>query len=251
MKCKYCGGEIRLEDLVCPYCGRPNEEAQRHAQDMRRYQYEFQKTKQDVTEKAGQASKRAVRIGAIALLLLAIGANIILQLNSYHIGYAIERANEKKHASEYLANAEAYLAEEDYLGFVSYCSASDMSMSSDLYNDIYPVYRVGMYYQAAVHQMMKLVNLGKYDSVDSFTKYLSEDVEDFYESIKNESSYEPVNETAAAHIESMKESLEVLFTAYLGMTPEEAAGMEDLTRAGRALLIERGTESYREAADHE
>ena len=22
MKCKNCGGEIRLEDMYCPYCGR-------------------------------------------------------------------------------------------------------------------------------------------------------------------------------------------------------------------------------------
>lgn len=48
MKCKNCGGEVRLEDLHCPYCGSPNEEAMRHARDMQHYRKEFQQTSSQV-----------------------------------------------------------------------------------------------------------------------------------------------------------------------------------------------------------
>lgn len=34
MKCKYCGGNLTLEQAYCPHCGRPNEEAEQHVKDM-------------------------------------------------------------------------------------------------------------------------------------------------------------------------------------------------------------------------
>ena len=75
MKCKNCGGEIRLEEMYCPYCGSPNIEAQQHARDMAHYQSEFEQTKEEVIDKAGRQSRLAVRITATALLLLAIAAS--------------------------------------------------------------------------------------------------------------------------------------------------------------------------------
>ena len=38
MKCKYCGGNLTLEQAYCPHCGRPNEEAAQHVKDMEHYQ---------------------------------------------------------------------------------------------------------------------------------------------------------------------------------------------------------------------
>ena len=49
----------------------------------------------------------------------------------------------------------------------------------------------------------------------------------------------------------MKTSLEALYVAYLDMTPEEAAGMESLSRGKRAVLIENGMEQYTEVEDDE
>ena len=37
MKCKYCGGNLTLEQAYCPHCGRPNEEAAQHVKDMEHY----------------------------------------------------------------------------------------------------------------------------------------------------------------------------------------------------------------------
>lgn len=54
MKCKYCGGEISLEDVKCPYCGRENEEAVQHIKDMQYYQGEFEKAKTRFTMNRGR-----------------------------------------------------------------------------------------------------------------------------------------------------------------------------------------------------
>ena len=48
MKCKYCGGNLTLEQAYCPHCGRPNEEAAQHVKDMEHYKSNFEDTKSDV-----------------------------------------------------------------------------------------------------------------------------------------------------------------------------------------------------------
>lgn len=52
MKCKYCGGNLTLEQAYCPHCGRPNEEAAQHVKDMEHYKSNFEDTKSDVYEVA-------------------------------------------------------------------------------------------------------------------------------------------------------------------------------------------------------
>ncbi|MBQ6469021.1 MAG: hypothetical protein IJJ50_03090 [Lachnospiraceae bacterium] len=252
MKCRYCGGEIQLEDLVCPYCGRPNEEAQQHARDMRRYQREFQKTKMDVTEKAGHASKRAVQIAAIVSLIAAIVVNIFLQANCYNISYAIERSRAKKNIPAHLQQMDRYLSEEDYAGFAAYCQAKHLSMLDKTFDPYYATYRTAVSYRTAVMQMMELVHHMSYTTVDRMTKYLTEDIQNFYENLDPEqySYYDYFDdENTQKHLANMKTHMEAMFVAYLGMTPEEAAGMETLSRAGQAALIERGTAQYEEGEE--
>ena len=52
MKCKYCGGNLTLEQAYCPHCGRPNEEAAQHVKDMEHYKSNFEDTKSAVYEVA-------------------------------------------------------------------------------------------------------------------------------------------------------------------------------------------------------
>ena len=42
MKCKYCGGDVTLDDHFCPHCGRPVDQSQRHHQEMKQYETEFE-----------------------------------------------------------------------------------------------------------------------------------------------------------------------------------------------------------------
>ena len=44
MKCQYCGGDISLEDRICPHCGRLQENAVRHDEEMKRYEAAFEDT---------------------------------------------------------------------------------------------------------------------------------------------------------------------------------------------------------------
>ena len=51
MKCKYCGGDVSLDDHFCQHCGRPVDQAQRHRMEMEQYETEFEETKQEALEK--------------------------------------------------------------------------------------------------------------------------------------------------------------------------------------------------------
>lgn len=45
MKCEFCGGTLSLENEYCPHCGRPNEHARKHIEDMRHYDSVYEETK--------------------------------------------------------------------------------------------------------------------------------------------------------------------------------------------------------------
>lgn len=248
MKCKNCGGEIRLEDLFCPYCGTANTEARQHAVDMQKYQAAFQQTRQDVTQRAGRESRRAVRIAAIAFLLLAIAANIFVQANSYELSYRLEQHRISKNAEHFLKEADRYLDAEDYIGFASYYSKTRLGTYNKNYARYYPVYRISQSYMYAARQIMHLVNPGRYSSMDHTIKYASEYIQAFYEALDPDnysSSYDDYDsEWTQRHIANMRGSMESLLVTYLGMTADEAQSLPELSRGNRVLLIEKGLAKY-------
>lgn len=247
MKCKNCGGEIRLENMYCPYCGSPNEEAHRHAADMEQYHQEFQKTRRDVIERAGTQSRRAMRFAAIAILIFLIGVNIALQLNSYSIYRAWEDSKHRQNASIYRARMEEYLEEEDYLGFASFCYNKRITVYNDTFKDYYIVYRMASNYQNAVMELMQLVNHSRYNDLDYLVKYTSQYIQTFYEDLDPEkyTYYENYDTPLVQeHSEKMAEAMNTLCMAYLNMTPEEARSLRNVSRGSRILLIEKGLEPY-------
>ena len=118
MKCPHCGGEMSLEDLVCPYCGMPNEEAAQHAHAMRYYKESYQRTEAEVREKTGRQSARFVKILiSLVLILLSVGA-IWFGQNAYHFQYERQRTEAVKNADAYCAALDDLVEQGDYIGFV-------------------------------------------------------------------------------------------------------------------------------------
>ena len=70
MKCKYCGGNLTLEQAYCPHCGRPNEEAAQHVKDMEHYKSNFEDTKSDVYEVAEKNTEIMSHMIIITVLVI-------------------------------------------------------------------------------------------------------------------------------------------------------------------------------------
>ena len=51
MKCPHCGSPMGLEDEFCSFCGKPNEFAKKHQEDMKHYHKEFKETQEKVYKK--------------------------------------------------------------------------------------------------------------------------------------------------------------------------------------------------------
>lgn len=254
MKCKNCGGEVRLEEMYCPYCGSPNMEAQKHARDMQKYQYEFQQTKEDVMDMAGRHSRKSVRLIVILVLLLAIAFNIFLQFNSYGIGHMLRRFTSGMSEDKYRQKVEAYLSAEDYMGLSAFCNNYDLYEYRDLYDEYSPIVTISREYRYSCQQIMRLVNLSEYSDPETVIRYTSEYVQRYYESLDMEkySYYESFDsEEARRHIENMNESLEAIYVAYLSMTPEEAKNMSTMPRAERVIHLEKGLAQYAEVEKNE
>lgn len=247
MKCKNCGGEVRLEEMYCPYCGSPNEEAVRHARDMQHYQNEFEKTRENVLSRAGRQSRTAVRIAVTAFLLLAIVANIFLQTNSYGVFSLWKGLTTKGKEEQYRQRIESFMADEDYMGLSAYCSSVNLYHFDDLYDEYYPVIRVANTYRYTCEQIMRVINHGRYSRPDQYMKYTSQYIQDFYDSMNPDNySYNDSwqNPKIQEQIENIAGDMEAVFIAYLSMTPEEAKSMRTLSQGNRTILVERGFEKY-------
>ena len=254
MKCKNCGGEIRLEDLKCPYCGSPNEEAHMHARDMQHYRRAFRQTQEDVVQRAGEQSRRAVRLAIVAFLIVGIAFNVFLQHNSYSFMRMHEQSKMKREVSLHRDQLEQYLEDQDYIGFASYYSNREITWSDELSDEYYPIYSISSRYRYAVEELMAVVFPGRYSDVDYKLKYVSDYLQDFYGNFEKDNilNYEEFNTPKVQqHLSQMADEMDALCVAYLYMTPEEAKSLRTLSRGKRALLIEQGLEHYTKEAKAE
>ena len=187
LKCPHCGGDMPLEALTCPYCGRPNEAAQQHARDMLRYRADYEKTKTAVTEKARRSSAVLVRLVIIVLLMLGILASLIVAGNSYSFVREAQRKDAVKHAAEYKAVLDDYLEEREYAAFAAFIQAKAISVYDD-YEEYNYLYRVCSQYRYTEMYLMQLATPGRYQSYSRTVRNVTEQVQDFYELLQEEGS---------------------------------------------------------------
>ena len=155
--------------------------------------------------------------------------------------------------NEYEQRINSYLDAEDYLGFAAYWSNERIYSSDYLPDSYFGLYRVATNYRYACQEIMRLVNHDKYADMDLAAKHCASYVQEFYESLEPDNyDMQKISSEPAfmQHIENMETSLEAMYITYFSMTSEEAKSMRELSQGNRTLLIERGTEKYRqEAAD--
>ena len=100
MKCPNCGGQMGIEDAVCPYCNTPNTMAVQHQSDMARYRQEYQRTQESVMEKTSFLQTQGSWLVVLSILLVGLVAGVILLANSWDIGYSIRENNVERSAAE-------------------------------------------------------------------------------------------------------------------------------------------------------
>ena len=243
MKCKYCGGDVSLDDHFCQHCGRPVDQAQRHQMEMEQYEAEFEETKQEALEKISVASGGGYPVGirlAIIGALIAALVFMFANLNPYTVHERKEQRAAKRNYDAYIAQMEDCLDNRDYATFSAFCRKHQLEYNKD-YRNYRTIITASMYYNNVYRALQELAFMTK-DKANSsyYLKELSKYINNFYESfgddryMDREEDPERVQEVTGA----MEADLKVLFERYLGLSREETDSLRGLTQSKRTVLIE-------------
>ena len=128
MRCKKCGHEIGPEELRCPYCGAENSYAVQHQKNMKRFNRDYKKTRNEVISSAQNTRGLATRAAIlIVLIIVCIIMTIVTSLN--YVDPDPREANRRdaeRHVDEYVSEAEEFLKRGEYTEFVSFMYAHNL-----------------------------------------------------------------------------------------------------------------------------
>lgn len=245
MKCKYCGGDVTLDDRFCPHCGRPVEQALRHKLEMEYYESEFEEARQEALEKV---EKSGISGTAVGIRLAAIAALIVLliimalNLDPYEMNKRRKTADANRNYEVYTAQIEEYLANRDYIALYSFCSDHELRFNDKykLYDEIFSsVSRYEMIYWG-LQQLVFTTD----DSRELYSlKSLSRNINEFYNDLDNHYFWTEDTDKVDAVNSEIEEDILVLLRRYLGLSREEADSLKTLSDSKRTVLIEQAIDA--------
>lgn len=246
MKCENCGGNLTLEEYSCPHCGSVNKHAQKHVQDMYRYQGEFQNTQSKVYRVTRNYAGITVRATIITILLVIIVVFVVLGTQSYEIRSAINRSKANRNFEKYSAIMDEYIAEEKYLEFIAFWDSKVIDYYDTPYEKYYPILRATRQYEYLYESIMSAYTgmRSEYryeDDVEYYTDNIANQLEYFYNALdqENYAYYEGADsEENLAAVAQMEANVKALLQAYCGLTPEDMESWETLSKAKRIVLLE-------------
>ncbi|MBQ9661816.1 MAG: hypothetical protein IJV40_01550 [Oscillospiraceae bacterium] len=242
MKCPYCGGEVGLEERLCPYCGRPNEQAQRHHQDMAHYKMRYAATEADVAGKAESYARAVPRIVAIVLMLIASIAMWVIAANLYSYPENTRRRAAEKNPQPVIETLEGYLAERNYMSFASYFDYYDLRTYDTPFEAYSDLRWCADCYQAF---MVETESLFLHTDREKWVRYsassdiqrLCRELNEFLE-YADRAEKECENETHLACVKDMRSDVDNVLRLYLGLGEDEMENFLTLSETRKAAWVE-------------
>ena len=245
MKCKYCGGDVTLDNHFCPHCGRPAEQSVRHKKEMEQYEAEFERTRQQAIDKIQVSSGGGAAVGIRLAVIVALIAALFIMLVNMD-GYSINQRREKRAAKAnhdaYVEEIEACLADRDYVKLAVFCDKHELE-----FNDDFKEYRNIVYGAASFKNIYRGLVDAAFCTEDTrqlyYAENLSRNVNSFYEQITRDMSYVDDSERTLKEYDKMEEEMLTLMRMYLGLSKEETDSMRGLSKSRRTVLIEQALDA--------
>ncbi len=240
MKCENCGGNLTLEDVVCPHCDAVNPHAIQHIRDMKRYEKEFSGTKKDVYSVTKNYTGNVVRVVIIALLIIMTVICGVVSGKSYSIHRRIVEAESNKNAATCKAQINEYLENREYYALSIYFEEKHIETYDSPFEE-YGVIEFAAskyrYIYSTLMGTMKPYDDDLSEEIRNIASYLG----DFYE-VYDEDSYRYMgtSEMNKKAIAGMEEQIYALLQGYCGLTAEDIQALPTMSEAERALVIEEG-----------
>jgi len=247
MKCKYCGGDVTLQDHFCPHCGRPVDQALRHQKEMREYETEFEETKREAINKISVSSGGGTAVGIRLAVIVALTIALIwmlINLNSYDINQRKEKRLANANYDAYVEQIEQYIADRDFVALSRFENKHNLDWN-DKYKEYRDIFYAASSYEYIYRGILETAFLLKDARSLYYAENLSENVNRFYEQILSDrSTYSDADpeKTEAAYNE-MEQDMLALLQKYLHISKEDADSMRELSKSRRKVLIEQALDA--------
>jgi len=242
MKCKYCGAEVGLEENFCSYCGKPNDQALRHSQDMANYHRRYAATEAAVVSKTRHYSQIILRAVLILVILIATIVMYVVTENAYSIPEATRRREAEKTPARTIAALDSYLEARDYLGFSSYIDYNGIRTYDTDFEAYSNLALCAGYYRDFVLQMESLFLHTdreawlKYSASNNI-RWLCRSLDDFlYEYDRAQRREE--SELFLSCLEDMRQTTAGMLNVYLGIEYTELEEFLALSENRKAAYVE-------------
>lgn len=243
MKCKSCGGNLTLEDVVCPHCEAINEHAIEHIREMNRYKKDYEGTKQEVINTTKNYAGITVRVIILAVLIVLTIICGVLSGKTFSIKRNITEAtrNDKK-CKEQIA---AYLESRDYYALSIFFETQSISTLSEGYEEYDEIIYASSQYAYFYDYVMKVVKPREGANVQGYYEWIGEKVNSFYRVLDDTDFYCYV-ESDDEHYENileMEEQMHALLITYCNLTREQVQNLRNMSKAEITLLIQEEVEN--------
>lgn len=242
MKCRYCGGEVGLEQKFCPYCGNTNDQAVQHYTDMARFRGRYADTEAEVIKRSERYARIIPRTVLIVFLLIAAAAMYLVSENAYAFPEMMRRRAAERHPAAAVAALDEYLADGDYVSFASYISFNGIRTYNTAFERFRQVYWCSENYKDI---LLHTEQLFLHTDADYWEKYnasndirlLCQSLEYFFETYDRYRE-DPEAEEYAPYMDDMKNKVLDLLNVYLGIDETEADEFLAMTNNRKAAFIE-------------
>ena len=219
MKCKSCGGEIRLTDKNCPYCGRLLTETAGHQAEPEAFQKKSEKSKRGLRK--ALSYNIPIVISSVVMLLLIVGicvANYI-SANAYHFREDAMRRESVKKYDEFSVKIREYLDGGDYTGFSAFKEYHNIAEYEAPYDDLNQLWDIAKVYTNLVSAVESALIQGpeaRLRDQDSDVFDVQMAISRFYDEFKwNQEKIDA--DPYKDRMYDMKKKADIILEIYLGM----------------------------------
>ncbi len=239
MKCENCGGNLTLEDVVCPHCEAINPHAIEHIREMKRYQKDYEGTKDKVYDVTKRYVGVSVRIIAIAVLIVLIILCGVLSGEGYSIHRKMNQSKAVRKQEEYKAVIEEYLENNEYYALYSFLEAHCIEYDTEGYEEYRTISRAVTQYVFLYGDIIRVIYPYSEESLKTYPSRIEGDLASFYK-LYDEENYINIfdNTLHKDEVLEIEAQMNALLVAYCGLTMEEAEGLKNMTQAQRMSLLE-------------
>lgn len=217
MKCQYCGSNLQIDDELCPYCGKANKIAKKHREDMKKYERDYDNTKEQVISKSKSVNGKAIKVAAVALTIAVIAILIPIAATTEDIKRSHTKKAMNRAFDEYLPQLEEMMCEDDYLAIDELARTHNFGKVKNYENEYFDVIAATTSYVELLENILVVYGDNGFKT-EKYAAFIGDNIVGLHKRVGEYAEIPQGWEEYAKHIEA---DAKLLVKTYLGISEEE------------------------------